>query len=618
MKHIKYYFNKHWPSLLALMICGIIVGISILFINLPTGFINKKTALKLGIITIFLLFLIFKFLESITNRYWLSLTLLSSFSLIFLIANIIKIKLRDEPILPFDLAMLKELPSIIKMISFYYLLLAIILIILLFIICIFLTKHIPVKKQTWCQRIIWSLLAILIFGSSVLWNHQNTIFPKINATIGNDPSFWNQTWGAKNNGILIQFLNNVDVQIMPKPKNYSKTTINKIVKKYQKEAQKINRKRKNDISKQTIIFNLSEAFANPQRVPGIRLNTNPIPNIDKIQKNTTSGLMMSSGYGGGTANMEYMTLTGLATCNFAPTMSSPYTQLVPRQKYIPTFNQEFPYSVGIHPYTGEFYNRISNYKKFGFNKFAYLNNKKAPITNLHKIDKNTYQSDKTAYINLLNQLHKYNKPQFINLITMQNHYPYNNLYKSHQFKATSTNKSNTSSIGTFATGLHYTDVAVTNTIKLLNKINIPITLVFYGDHLPAVGYTNKMTKDGIKLHQTDYFIYSNKAAKKIGARILKKNTKYVSPSNFIAMTLEQTNSKVTPYQALLTQIYRNLPAFSIDSTGRSTNTQFIDNNGHRTSLNKKQKILWRDYKLIQYDLTNGHYYSCNHTFYNKN
>ena len=49
MKHIKYYFNKHWPSLLALMICGIIVGISILFINLPTGFINKKTALKLGI-----------------------------------------------------------------------------------------------------------------------------------------------------------------------------------------------------------------------------------------------------------------------------------------------------------------------------------------------------------------------------------------------------------------------------------------------------------------------------------------------------------------------------------------------------------------------------------------
>ena len=605
MKYIKKFINSHWSFFLAIIICGVIVGTSILFINLPTGFISKKTALKLGLVTIFLLLLIFKFLESITNRYWLSITLLVSFSLIFIIANVIKIKLRDEPILPFDFAMLKELPSIIKMIPFYYLASVIVIIGILIITCIYLTKHKPVKKQTWYQRIMWVILTVIIFGSTTLWNHPNTVFPKINATIGNDPSFWNQTWGAKNNGILIQFLNNIDVQIMPQPKNYSKTTIKRIVKKYQKEAIKINQKRKNDISKQTIIFNLSEAFADPRRVPGIKLNVNPIPNIDRIKRNTTSGLMMSSGYGGGTANMEYMTLTGLATCNFAPTLPSPYTQLVPRQNYIPTFNQEFPYSVGIHPYTGEFYNRISNYKKFKFNKFTYLNNKKSPITSLHKIGRNPYQSDKTAYTNLLNQLHNYQKPQFINLITMQNHYPYNNLYNNHRIKATSTNQSSNSAISTFATGLHYTDSVVNQTIKQLNKIDRPITLVFYGDHLPAVGYSNKMAKDGIKLHQTDYFIYSNKAAKQLGARNLKKHVNYISPSNFIAMTLEQTDSKVTPYQALLTKIYIKLPTFSLDSTGQSNNVQFINNIGRKTSLSEKQKKLWKEYKLIQYDQTNG-------------
>lgn len=325
--------------------------------------------------------------------------------------------------------------------------------------------------------------------------------------------------------------------------------------------------------------------------------------------------MMSSGYGGGTANMEYMSLTGFATCNFSPTMSSPYTQLVPRQDFIPTFNQEFPYSVGIHPYTGGFYNRIPNYQKFKFNRFIYLNNKKSPIKYLHKIEKNTYQSDQTAYENLLAQLHSYKKAQFINLITMQNHYPYRDLYKSKHIKVTTDNGSNKSTIQTFATGLHYSDLAVRKAIRQINKINRPITLVFYGDHLPAAGYSNQMSKDGIKLHQTDYFIYSNKKAKENGAKSLTKRVKYVSPSNFIAMTLKQTNSKVTPYQALLTEVYEKIPTFSVDSTGKSTNAQFINNNEQTTSLNQKQKSLWMEYKLIQYDLTAGKNYCHSFNFF---
>ncbi|MCQ4948003.1 hypothetical protein NE602_27885, partial [Bacteroides cellulosilyticus] len=70
---------------------------------------------------------------------------------------------------------------------------------------------------------------------------------------------------------------------------------------------------------QNIIFNLSESFSDPRRVPGIKLAHDPMPNIERLKKNNTSGLMISSGYGGGTANMEYMTLTGLALCNFSPT-----------------------------------------------------------------------------------------------------------------------------------------------------------------------------------------------------------------------------------------------------------------------------------------------------------
>ncbi|MDK6365361.1 hypothetical protein QP205_24335, partial [Escherichia coli] len=58
-----------------------------------------------------------------------------------------------------------------------------------------------------------------------------------------------------------------------------------------------------------------------------------MPFVRELKSKTTSGLMLSSGYGGGTANLEYMALTGLSMSNFAPSLSSPYQQLVPTQKW---------------------------------------------------------------------------------------------------------------------------------------------------------------------------------------------------------------------------------------------------------------------------------------------
>ena len=122
--------------------------------------------------------------------------------------------------------------------------------------------------------------------------------------------FYNQLSGARINGPLIQFMNNVDVKVMDQPAGYSRARMEQIVNKYQKQAGRINNHRQNELSQQTVIFNLSESFSDPNRVPGVKLKSNPIPAIKELQKNNTGGVMISSGYGGGTANMEYMTLTG--------------------------------------------------------------------------------------------------------------------------------------------------------------------------------------------------------------------------------------------------------------------------------------------------------------------
>lgn len=599
----KSFVNKHWANILAVVLIAVLVEINTLILNFPVFKVYKRFFL----LNICLWFIIFKFFQAISNNYWISITTTIGLNLLFLFGTVLKIKFRNEPILPADLKMLGNLLALLKMVPISIVGLFLVVVTTLIIICVVLNKKIKVPKLNRLGRACWILVSIIVLGSSVIWNRPNTVGNKVAISLIKDPMFWDQTQGVQKHGPIIQFLSNVDMSVMDKPADYSETKIQYITSKYKEIANEVNQERQHCIKNQTIIFNLSESFANPERVPSVYLSNNPIPAIDNLKRKTTSGLMMSSGYGGGTANMEYMTLTGLATCNFSPTLNSPYSQLVPHQIYTPTILNSFDYSVAIHPYTNEFYNRKLNYKKFGFNKFYSLNNKKYPIKHKKIIGNNEYLSDETAYENLMGELHRHHGGQFINLITMQNHLPYDCLYKQKAITAKVSNHTSKQELENYATGIHYTDKAVSRVINEINNIHRPITLVFYGDHLPGI-YKNNMKKDGLVLHETDYFIYSNKAAIKKGAKQLKEHTRYVAPNDFIAMVLKQTNSKVTPYQALLTKVWQELPTFSVDSTGTTSKPQFINQEGKKvkySSFTAKQKKLWQDYLLVQYDLTAG-------------
>lgn len=603
---------RQWPTLLALLVAYVFADLSIYYMGNHPHFV-KQPMLWL---TTLLIFLTFKALQALTNRYWLSLLVTGMGNAIWIIANIQKMDLRNEPILPSELAMINDLDSLLKMIDYHLLIYSGIAIVVIILAIIVLERWRRVQRLTWPWRLCWLLLAICAFGSAAFWNHHGSRMQTLMTGLDDQPHFIHQAVGAKQNGPTVQFLNNVDITVMSQPHGYSKATMDRISREYNQVAKKINTGRTNRLQDQTIIFNLSESFANPNRVPGVSLKANPIPKIDHIKKETTSGIMISSGYGGGTADMEYMTLTGFAMCNFAQTLSTPYTQLVPYLKHNPTIVQSFKYAAAIHPYSKKFYDRGTDYPKFGFKSFSYLGSKKHPIKHQQKIDRNTYLSDQTAYDNTLDQLKSHHGAQFINLVTMQNHLPYNNLYNGiNRYRATVGNGTDPAQVENYAMGIHYTDMAVTQFIKEIDKLNRPITLVFYGDHLPGI-YRNSMKKDGLKLHETDYFIYSNAAARRQGAKKLTQSTHYVGPNDFIAMAAEQTNSRVTPYQAMLTQLYHQLPAYALSTQQNGTNSfnsapEYINQQGKvvpYSSLSKQQKKLWHDYQLVQYDITAGHHY----------
>ncbi|MYU92675.1 phosphatidylglycerol--membrane-oligosaccharide glycerophosphotransferase [Ligilactobacillus salivarius] len=578
------------------------------------AFFIKQNMLLLNFL---LYYLIYKFIYGITNKFWLSSIITYVITAVAIVADAIKIYYRSEPIFPTEVTMVSAYGDILSMVPKPILWITIVVLTILIVFIIFCETKVPQRKLNWKSRLLSILVAIVVFGSSTRINHWNSIVSKWLSSYGNDPAFWNQEWGVQQNGALQQFLNNIDTNIMESSESYSRKKVNKIAEKYERQARKINKDRSNNLSTQTIVFNLSESLANPNRLKGVELSKNPLLNIDNIKKNTTSGLMISSGLGGGTANMEYMTLTGLPVSNFSPTIATPYTQVVPNSSQTLTINNYFKKSTAIHPYRGSFYSREVVYKKFGFQRFMYLGSK-YKINHKIKIGTNPYVSDETAYQNTLDVINGYKNGQFINLVTMQNHMPYSDYYdNSGDYQVNGDmDDSEKNTISNYSAGISYTDRAVQKFIEQIDKINKPITVVFYGDHLPGI-YSN-IDGNSLEARETDYFIYSNKYARQHGAKNLK-HVKYVSPIDFIALTAEQTNSKVSPYYALLTEIQKELPTIKVYAYNNGKNPVFVDKKGKTIKykqLTRKQKRLYNDLKLVQYDLTAGNQYLYKTKFFN--
>ena len=403
-------------------------------------------------------------------------------------------------------------------------------------------------------------------------------------------------------------------------------TMKEVVKRYEAAAEKINTSRTKNMTDSTVVYVLSESFSDPARVPGVKLNKDAIPEVRAIKSGTTSGLMLSSGYGGGTANLEYMGLSGLSMANFDSSLTSPYQQLVPGQHWTPTINQMWgapKNSIAFHPYEPSMYSRATNYKKFGFAHFYTLQGDDI-IKHRGKIDRSPYVSDKATYQSALEDISSTDSNQFIQIITMQNHMPYNDWYADNEFKATAADGADSlgsdevTAIDTYAKGASITDTETKNFLDELNKLDKPVTVVFYGDHLPGIYETaSQDTNNSLALHLTDYFIWSNKASGSQGKKV--DNSVYSSPNYFVAQAAEHMNAKVSPYLAFLTLMHKKVSAMEppvvnkIQGWDRIPEGQdiYLDAAGNpmaEDEFDEQTKQLMTDYKLIQYDITAGKNY----------
>ena len=593
--------------------------------------------LALGMVYLVLVFVI--------NRFWVATAVFAITMSVYAVANSIKIILRNEPILPSDLSFLTsgnggEITSFIPKSSQALVDGTITMLIWLTVICLILQfvdgRRCVIPFHWWrpfrnvktiignVTRIIAAAMSITLLCSFTwtlsvpgAWGYEWA------KSWGDSPQLWSAEGDAANNGPVINFLRLTHPKIMDKPEGYSQETMEELAKKYSSEANQINGTRANNLTDNTVIMILSESFSDPTRVPGIALAEDPMPNIRALKETTTSGLMLSPGFGGGTANIEYQSLTGLDLALFDDSMQSMYQELVPHQKNPFAWNQIWNAeygksgSVAFHSYYKNMYLRDANYKKFGFNKFYTLDSEPA-ITHQDRTDNSPYVNDAASYQNIIDQLNKEEHPQFLQLVTMQNHMTYDNWYFNNQFEQANVtenlNDYERGQINTYAKGESITDQATIDFLNQLNAMDKPITVIFYGDHLPSSYQTAAADKNNtLALHQTDYFIWSNQASASAGVKLDASNTAYTSPNYFMEMAAEHMNAKVSPYLAFLTQTRTDIPALErlvIGAGGFDTDasTAYLHQNckaNKRKAITKQHKNTLHDYKLIQYDMTAG-------------
>ena len=523
---------------------------------------------------------------------------------------------RQTPLLPEDFQLASQATTLTKFVDYGSITrLVIACLLMIFLTALFYRKkkkklHL---KRTWkthsfAQKhaIAMRLLIVVVAGGAFFFctdfirHHDGSRYedvPFLNTTF----TAWNQNRNYTENGFIVGFLYNFQKLQLEEPDVYSENKIRSIKSKYDAKADEENLNRK-DLAKDDInvVVILNESFFDPnvefngEKFEDYYPHTGGdiLPNLHEIQKNYPSGLMYSLDYGGGTANIEFETLTSM-TNYWVNTV--PYTALVPKAGQIPSIAQMLKTkgyaTTAIHPFNGGMYKRNISLANEGFDTFITENE-----MDYKDHDGNSeYINDRSAYRQVLKVLKESDQKQMIGLITMQNHTPYNaENYEKTQFAVTNDDieDQRKSDIAIYYQSLHNSDQYFGEFIDEINKLDEKVVILFFGDHAAGLfdnvnSHESKQVRDLARV--TPYFVYSNYDSGFRGKQSLPTTT----PNCMVNTMLNGLNWQKDSLYYMVDQVCENEPILAASyMEGREVHMADVMD----------------DYELVTYDILGGKKY----------
>ncbi|MDO4475394.1 MAG: LTA synthase family protein [Lachnospiraceae bacterium] len=272
-----------------------------------------------------------------------------------------------------------------------------------------------------------------------------------------------------------------------------------------------------------LIVIMDETFADLQQTCDFETNEDVMPFYHSLTENTRKGLMVTSVFGGETANSEYEFLTGDSIA-FLPSRSSPFQTFI---KYpMDSFSlgmEELGYAgrIAMHPYLRKGYNRETAYSNLGFTSFISVEDLPKDIAKIR--NRVTDEADVDWMIETFDELiREHEEPVFLYNVTMQNHGPHDVPWDDvpDTIRITSEGVADQATVEQYLNLVHLSDAALEKLIRYCETLEEPTVVVFFGDHLPSitpefyqsVTGADKDTAKGsdiLNYYRVPYLIWSN-------------------------------------------------------------------------------------------------------------
>lgn len=562
-----------------------------------------------------LMFLLLVFLWGLIGRPGVAFSTMWSLIIVLTYIHINKYNSRGFPLLPEDFQLASQAATLTKFVDVWSIVRMVIAIILIAALTVAfeialakkLHLHYQTKSPSWTKRNMIGTRMMIVamaglaffFGTDFVRHNDGSRYE--DTFLGTHFTAWNQNRNYDDNGFILGFLYNLQKLRLVEPDKYSESKMEELKAEYDAIAEAENANRINPADEDvSVVVILNESFYDPATsFQGLNFKDyykyegDVTPNLHRIMQDYPSGLMYSLDYGGGTANIEFETLTSLTNYWID---SVPYTALLPKTGAVPSIVQSLKakgYSTtAIHPFNGGMYKRNIALANEGFDTF---------ITELEMDHKehegnSEYINDKSAYQQTLDVLKDSKDNQVIGLITMQNHTPYNgDTYEETEFEVDfdldSEKAQREWEIPTYFQSLHTSDEYLGEFIDELDKLDKKVVVLWFGDH--SAGLFDNLNDKGNKEERdltrvTPYFVYAN-----YDAGFTTKNLPTTTP-NCMANTMQNIlNWQKSSLYYLVDKVCAAEPILT-------------PNYLQGRELNDIETM--RDYELLTYDILSGKQY----------
>lgn len=312
-----------------------------------------------------------------------------------------------------------------------------------------------------------------------------------------------------------------------------------------------------------LICIMNESLAELKTAGDFTTNTEYFPFMDSLEENTVRGSLCVPVFGSMTSNTEFEFLTGDSMA-LLPANSIAYQFNVKPDTYsmVSTLKDQGYYSVAMHPYPGENWNRVECYQNMGFD--AFLDQEFYEGSQ----ELRNYVSDEADYQKLIQVVEAKENPEdklFIFNVTMQNHGGYEGTYDNFEQEVwlTGEYEGKYPKTDQYLSLMKRSDQAFQYLVEYFSRIDEPTMIVMFGDHQPSVEDefyddiagmpSSEITvQEHLMWYETPFIIWTNYSMPsedmgRLGAVYLSSEV------------LWRANLEMTPYNRFLLAMKEDLP-----------------------------------------------------------